>query len=426
MDLAAAGLNEQPFRTHGKPLVVVPYASQREALKTLKETCTALHGLCLLQGPALSGKSTLIRRFLEQLPDECSVAFIDGNGLNTAGMLEAVLRQFGYVLDHSSTGELLAMLRVFALQQAASQEAPILIIENAHALNPSALRALCELADLKLRGRSALKMVLVSDRSLTPITAAPEMERIHKRVTHDFHMHPMTNIEAMEYLHTKLEAAGSEVPEAVLPISVCTELWRASGGWPGIIDRIALLALAKSEALPVSMDQVEKPVIPQGTWAEVSVVESQQMVGPPPGPPTLYVSLDGSTIQELTFDKPRLLIGRSEHNDIPIASKFISRHHALLVRNGNTTFLMDLNSTNGTFVNSRRISNHVLIDDDVISIGNHRIKFADPFATRRNLLDGVDFADTAIMKSLEDMRSLLARENTAIMPIQAEEHPKSG
>ena len=136
MDLGAAGLNEQPFRTHGKPLSVVSYASQREALKVLEATCTATHGLCLIQGPPLSGKSTLIRRFVEHLPEECSAAVVDGNGLNTAGLLEAILSQFGYDLDHSSTAELLAMLRVFALQQAASEEAPILIIENTHALNP--------------------------------------------------------------------------------------------------------------------------------------------------------------------------------------------------------------------------------------------------------------------------------------------------
>ena len=426
MDLGAAGLKEQPFRTHGKPLSVVSYASHTEALKVLEETCTARHGLCLFQGPTLSGKSTLIRNFVEHLPDECAVAVVDGNGLNTAGMLEAMLRQFGYVIDHSSTAELLAMLRVFALQQAASHEAPILIIENTHALNPSALRALCELANLKLRGLSALKMVLSSNRSLLSIIEAPAMENIHKRLTHDFHLHPMTNVEAMEYLHTKLRAAGSDVPEWVFPISSCTELWRASGGWPGIIDRLALLALAKAETLPVSLDQIEKPVLPQGTWDEVGVVESQQKMGTPPGPPTLYISLDGETIHELTFDKPRMLIGRSEHNDIPISSRFISRHHALLVRHGSTTFLMDLNSTNGTFVNSKRVSNHVLIDNDVMTLGNHRIKFVDPYATKRGSLEGVEFADTAIMKTLDDMRKLLAQENTEILPAQTENLPTSG
>ena len=119
----------------------------------------------------------------------------------------------------------------------------------------------------------------------------------------------------------------------------------------------------------------------------------------------------------------RILIGRSEHNDIAVGSRFISRHHALLVRHGSTTFLVDLNSTNGTFVNSKRVSNHVLLHDDVITVGHHRIKFSDPFATTRGTLEGVDLADTAIMKTLDDMRTLVARENTELLPAATENLP---
>ena len=128
----------------------------------------------------------------------------------------------------------------------------------------------------------------------------------------------------------------------------------------------------------------------------------------------------------MSFEKSRLLIGRSEHNDIPIASKFISRHHVLLVRNGSATFLMDLNSTNGTLVNSKRVSNHILIHDDVITLGHHSIKFKDLHATKRGKLDGIEFAETTIMKTLDNMRDLLAQENTAVLPTQTENVPTSG
>ena len=121
-----------------------------------------------------------------------------------------------------------------------------------------------------------------------------------------------------------------------------------------------------------------------------------------------------------------MLIGRSEHNDIAISSRFVSRHHALLVRHGSSTFLMDLNSTNGTYVNSRRVSNHVLVHDDVITLGHHRIKFNDPHAVSRGSLQGDEFADTIIMKSLEDMRKLLAQENTELLPVATENLPTSG
>ena len=422
MELGAAGLREQPFPTHGKPLAIVTYDSQRAALEVLRETHEHPTGLSLLQAPTLSGKSILVRSFIESIDAECAVALIDGKGLNTTNLLLAVLRQFGYEIDLSSANELFGLVRIFALQQAASTAPPLLIIENTHELNPSALRALCELAELRVRMGSALKIVLVSNRSLASIVNAPAMAPIANRLLHDFHLRPMTRGEARDYLHEKLIAAGADFPAFVFPKAVCEELWEASGGWPGIMDRLALLALAKGETLPISPDVIEHPTVPGGTWhGEEAAAEDAVIV--PAVPPQLIVSNHGTVIQDIVMEKPRLLVGRSEHNDIAINSRFISRHHALLVRHGSTTFLMDLNSTNGTFVNAKRISNHVLLHDDVITVGHHRIKFNDPHATHRGRLEGAEFADTAIMKTLEDMRDLLAQENTALLPTASEDLP---
>jgi hypothetical protein len=66
------------------------------------------------------------------------------------------------------------------------------------------------------------------------------------------------------------------------------------------------------------------------------------------------------------------------------------------------------------------------VDDDVITIGHHSIKFSDRHATKRGTLDGVEFADTAIMKTLDDMRKLLAQENTELLPAAKEISPTSG
>jgi len=423
MDLGAAGLSEQPFPTHGKPVAIVSYASKAAAIEMLHNTREHPTGLSLLQGPNLSGKSTLIRTFVESLPAESSTAVIDGKGLNTTNLLVSVLRQFGYDLELSSANELLGLVRVFALQQAASHEAPLLIIENAQELNPSALRTLCELAELRIRAVSALKMVLVSDRTLQPIMAARAMASMTKRVVYDFHLRPMNREETRQYLHSKLRAAGSDYPEFVFPDTVCKDIWLASAGWPGIADRVALLAIAQTATLPVAVMDVEHPSLPSGTWADdgQTDIEPDEIV--PPEPPRLIVTNNGSIMNEVTLDKPRVLIGRSEHNDVFINSRFVSRHHTLMVRHGTATFLMDLNSTNGTFVNSKRVSNHVLMHEDVITIGHHRIKFYDPCATAGGDLDGADFADTAIMKTLEDMRNLLAQENTALLPVVTEDLP---
>ena len=266
MDLAAAGLREQPFRTHGKPLSIVSYSSHLEGIEVLQRTCDSPSGLSLIQGPGLSGKSTLIRKYLATVPDDCARAIIDGDGMNTKALLESLLRTFGYDVDFNSNNELLAMLRVYAQHQAGEHEPPIVIVENAHGLNPSALRVLCELAALKVRQTCSLKLILVSDRSLRSIVDARAMQSISRRLVADFHMRPMSCEESTQYLYEKLSKAGSTVPSFVFPASVCTELWDASGGWPGILDRIALLALARAETLPVAVSNVERPVLPDGTW----------------------------------------------------------------------------------------------------------------------------------------------------------------
>jgi general secretion pathway protein A len=423
MDLGAAGLLEQPFPTHGKPLAIVSYASKAEAFNVLSDTCEHRTGLSLLQGPTLSGKSTLIRSFAESMRDEFPLAVVNGKGLNTNDLLTWVLRQFGFDVELSSTTELLGLLRVYAMQQAATRGAPLLIIENSHELNPSALHALCELSELQVRSNSALKLVLVSDRSLQTMISSTAMTSIAKRVIHNFHLRPMNRNETKLFLHTKLRAAGSDYPELIFPEEVSREIWQASGGWPGIVDRVALLALAQAQYLPVAISDVEHPTLPAGTWTEAAIANLGPVDLFPPEPPRLIVTNNGSVMSDLTLDKPRTLVGRSDHNDISINSRFISRHHALLVRHGDATFLMDLNSSNGTFVNSKRVSNHVLIHDDVITIGHHRIKFNDTNAMSRNASDDADFADTVIMKTLDDMRKLLAQENTALLPTLSEDLP---
>ena len=427
MELHRAGLTEQPFPTHGMPLSVVSYASKTAALEMLVDTCHHPTGLSLLQGPPLSGKSTIIRNFVESLHEDYSVAIIDGRRPDTTDLLISVLRQFGYIPDLSTASELLGLVRVFAMQQATSNESPLLIVENADDLSPNTLSALCELADIRVQSVSAVKIVLVSDRPLKAMMTATAMASMSKRLLHDFHLRPMNRDETKRLLHSKLKSAGSDQPENLFPDAICVEIWRASGGWPGIADRVALLALARARTLPVSVMDVEHPALPTGTWDEeaqrsIDILELRQK-SVSHEPPRLIVTDNGSIMSEMTMKRSRLLIGRSEHNDISIDSRYISRHHAMLVRHGVTTFLMDLNSSNGSYVNSRRVSNHVLVHNDVITIGQHKVKFHDRNATAGRVLEGPEFDDTAIMKTLEDMRNMLAKENMGLVPELSENLP---
>lgn len=415
MELGAAGLREQPFRTHGRPIVCVGYHAQQKAFEFLQETYDHTSGLGLLQGPSLSGKSTILQSFREARSEDCEIAIVNGGLRSTETFLEAILGEFGYEYKFDSINEQLNMLKVFIQQQAATGRPPMLIVENTHEMSPQSLGMLSDLAAVRVREHFALKIVLVSDRSIEYIVQSPAMEQIARRLTGDFHLQPLTLDETCDYLYSKMRRGGCREPRRILPEEICDELHRASGGWPGIVDRLALLAIASADRYPVSHRHIQAAVIPEST-KELTDAAEPPTTAPGDTTPLLYLTHHGRTLKRIRFAANRLLVGRSELNDVAIESRFVSRHHALLVRHGDATLIMDLNSANGTYVNSRRVSNQVLVNDDVITLGEHGLKFVYASARTRQPLEGMAFDDTVVLQTVGDMRRILARENTAILP----------
>lgn len=416
MELSDTGLHEQPFRTHGRPSALLSYRAHRRAVDYLREAYAYKHGLGVIQGPELSGKTTVANEFLKEFPKDVSRAIVDVAGLAGTSLLTAILRQFGYKLELTSANELTSMLRVFAMQQTAAGHAPVVVIENAQAILAETLIVLTELAGFTVNRQSALRIMLFSDQSIEHLISTPETENLGKRRQPVHLLAPMTSLETRDFLHAKLAATGAENPADIFPDEVCADIHNASNGWPGIVDRLALLAYAKADGPPVGSDHVRRLAVAADAAPPPAPIAADANYD---GHPRIFLTNNGKTLGEITMDRPRLLIGRSEHNDLRINSNFISRHHAMFVRSGSATLLMDLNSSNGTMVNSRRVSNHVMRHDDIVSIGHHRLKFVYPEAERAAETDDQGMADTVIMKTLDDMRRLMKKESSQTMPLQA-------
>jgi pSer/pThr/pTyr-binding forkhead associated (FHA) protein len=85
--------------------------------------------------------------------------------------------------------------------------------------------------------------------------------------------------------------------------------------------------------------------------------------------------MDGLVLKEIVLNKERMTIGRRPSNDIQIDNLAISGEHAVVVTILNDSFLEDLNSTNGTLVNSQPITKHFLKDGDVVELGKYKLKY---------------------------------------------------
>jgi hypothetical protein len=96
----------------------------------------------------------------------------------------------------------------------------------------------------------------------------------------------------------------------------------------------------------------------------------------------LILSLDGQTLAEYNMTKERYTVGRLPDNDIRIDNAAVSGHHSLIINILNDSFLEDLNSTNGTYVNGKLIKKHALQHGDVITVGHHQLRYVDDQAAQ--------------------------------------------
>jgi pSer/pThr/pTyr-binding forkhead associated (FHA) protein len=91
----------------------------------------------------------------------------------------------------------------------------------------------------------------------------------------------------------------------------------------------------------------------------------------------LILSLEGQVLAEYNMNKERYTIGRLPDNDIRIDNPAVSGHHSLIINILNDSFLEDLNSTNGTYVNGKLIKKHALQHGDLITCGHHQLRFVE-------------------------------------------------
>jgi pSer/pThr/pTyr-binding forkhead associated (FHA) protein len=83
----------------------------------------------------------------------------------------------------------------------------------------------------------------------------------------------------------------------------------------------------------------------------------------------------GDQLLRFPLFKNRLTIGRTKENDIQLKAGYVSRRHAIIQTDGDTTRIIDWGSKNGIHVNSRKISEHFLSHGDVVTIGNARFRY---------------------------------------------------
>ncbi len=404
-----SALATKAFGDDSDALTTVKYRSHLDALKSVESALNDAGGISLLFGSDGAGKTTILRKFAMHLSAETDVVLLDGRELEPRQFLSKVLQQLGSQPGSASDEQLLREIKALAIEQSRTWQSPVLIVDNVERMNPGALRVLNTLAGFEVDTRFALRFILAGTRSLQNLVDSEGLSNISQRYPGSFKMEPLSAKETMIYLHARLKAAGHDRADTTFPFDVCDRLREQSGGWPGMLNLFALEAIKRSSGFPLSVVDTygAKEKTREASATDIPVLAMSDSARRPP--PRLVLTKDSAVISEFEFNGNKVLLGRSDFADVIVEDDFVSKVHAVFLLYTDALVLLDLNSSNGTTVNSVTIKKTILKSNDIITLGRHRLKIENAPAVGHDLEALLKSPDTLRMKNLIDLRRQRAK-----------------
>jgi general secretion pathway protein A len=246
------GLKQEPFSIAPDPRLLFMSERHREALAHLLYGVRGGGGFVLLTGEIGTGKTTVCRSFLEQVPGNCNLAYIFNPKLTVMELLETVCHEFGIAVPRGDTvKDYLDPLNAFLLQAHAAGRNNVLVIDEAQNLSADVLEQLRLLTNLETSERKLLQIILIGQPELRAILARPDLEQLAQRVIARYHLQALAEDETAQYVRHRMDASGLERP---FPFDrrALKRIHRLTGGVPRRInllcDRALLGAYAGGQA----------------------------------------------------------------------------------------------------------------------------------------------------------------------------------
>ena len=245
------GLTDNPFSIAPNPDYLYMSPRHKEALAHLTFGLRESGGFVMLTGEVGTGKTTVSRKLLQQLPDSTQVAMILNPTLSAIELLATVCDELGIEYEHKQ-----ASLKYFTdkiLNKLAANHAAgkntVLMIDEAQHLLPEVLEQLRLLTNLETNREKLLKVVLIGQPELQQLLKRNELRQLAQRITARYHLLPLNSDEVKAYVGHRLSVAGGDV--SIFSPATLRAMYRVTAGISRVInllcDRAMTLAFTQQQ-----------------------------------------------------------------------------------------------------------------------------------------------------------------------------------
>ena len=236
-------LTENPFSIAPDPRYLYMSEKHREALAHLMYGLKTHGGFVLLTGEVGTGKTTVCRCLLEQVPDDLNVAFVLNPRLTAEELLATVCDELriDYSKNSNSIKELVDNINRYLLDSHAAGRKTVLIIDEAQNLSPEVLEQVRLLTNLETNQQKLLQIIMLGQPELRDQLARPELRQLAQRITARYHLGPLYKAEISPYINHRLAVAGHH--KKLFPDNVVNRIFRLTNGIPRLINVICDRAL---------------------------------------------------------------------------------------------------------------------------------------------------------------------------------------
>ncbi len=366
---------------NGSPLAI-PTRSNRSGLEHLARVFAEARPVAVVTGERESDTSCIIDHFLASIDGGVTVMRVTGPFSDSDTIMREVMRATGFDTENVRLTDLENEFTNYIYYQRYADRRTIICFEEIKDADWRVLDRARLLVELEMKEQLGLMVILSGRLSLNNLLVGTPFDATGARTRQPVALVPFTLVETREHIWREIKKADIADISQVIEFDAITLIHDLTAGVSVNIDTlcckciwmayeegagpITTVLVKEADKLLKQMPVTKHPITQAG---------STKINGASPSTGHLIARMHGVIVRERALNQGHILIGRGKLCDLPVNSPVVSRHHALVVNSSIGVRLVDLGSTNGTFVDGHQIDEYALQNGDEIAVGDCTIAY---------------------------------------------------